>query len=338
MTKLNKINKDNIIFYSKKYFCEKILFQWENFTEKLILRKLKINEKKNKIIDFCVYFWGDEFTSMLTYSLIPSLLQENNVPKLLKEKYLINLNLYIKSEWDSTKLDVYLKNANLRNYFNLTINKVPSSNINDKYFLTLCHYKASKKSFENGSIFSLLAPDLFFGDGSIYNIVKLVDEKNFGYTANPPRVLKNETLSFVANNLKNNNLSNLELLKFALKNLHSSNEINSFNPNNSLEKFNKNLIISTFSRKTCNFIRLNRSDISIFRIYHDFNLLDKHWPRKLFLEGRLKSISDPYIYFHVELTDENEKQFSYDLSENSNKNNLNLINLVNNSSSSTWKI
>ena len=146
MTKLTKINKDKIIFYSKKYFCEKILFQWENFTEKLILRKLKINEKKNKIVDFCVYFWGDEFTSMLTYSLIPSLLQENNVPKLLKEKYLINLNLYVKSEWDSTKLDVYLKNANLRNYFNLTINKVSSSNINDKYFLMLCHYKASKKS------------------------------------------------------------------------------------------------------------------------------------------------------------------------------------------------
>ena len=40
---------------------------------------------------------------------------------------------------------------------------------------------------------------------------------------------------------------------FALKNLHSSNEINSSNPNNSLERFNENLIISTFSRKTCNF-------------------------------------------------------------------------------------
>ena len=338
MKKLANINKEKIKFYLKKFFCEKILFQWENFIEKLILRKLTINKKKNKIIDFCLYFWGDEFTSMLIHSLIPSLLQENNVPKLLKERYVINLNLYVKSEWDSTKLNVYLKNANLSNYFNLNINKVSSKNIHNKYFLMLCHYKASKKSFENGSIFSLLAPDLFFGDGSIYNIIKLVDEKNFGYTANPPRVLKNKTLSFVSNDLKNNNLSNLDLLKFALKNLHSSNEINSSNPNNSLERFNENLIISTFSRKTCNFIRLNRSDISIFRVYHDFNLLDKHWPRKLFLEGRLKSISDPYIYFHVELTDENEKHFNYDLSEKSNKNNLNLINLVNNSSSSTWKI
>lgn len=334
---MKKINNVSIFFYLKRFYCNKILFKFENAIEKLFFGRNNTINKSKKIIDFSVYFWGNEHCFMLENVLIPSLLQIDNVPKLKKEKYTINLNLFVKKDWDSSGIEKRLLSNKVKKFFNVNFFKLSSKNYNDKYFLMHCHYKAAKISFKNGSIFSLLAPDLFFGNRSIYNMIKLVDNENSGIVANPVRVDKHKTIKFIKKYINNKSISNFDLFKFSKNNLHNSFSIDGPTEGQNINRFNNKTILASFERKTCNFIRLNESDIKIFEIYHDFNLIDKHWPRKLFLEGRLKSLSDLSLYFHVELTDKTDKQVVLVKKRYSNKKRKTLLNLVNLSNLIIWR-
>lgn len=304
------IKNENYIFFLKKKLFQLIFF-FQCLIDQFLIRENKLENKK-KIIDLCVYVWGEEYKANLINCLLISLLQQDNIPKLKNKGYKIYFNIYTTLQEDLTELEFHLKSSKFSKYFQINVFRLDKNNLNNKYFLMKCHLNATTRSYRNQSIFGLLASDLFFGNKTISNIVEILEKTNCGIVINHLRVKRKKIFKIIKNKEKYNKyFENNELMKFAIDNSHNSFILGKPKSGREIYITNDKMLLTSTARVSVNFIRLNKSDINQFKLYHDFNLIDKHWPRKLFLERRIKIISNSEIAFLVEITDENEKRIDY---------------------------
>lgn len=302
-----KLKFKSILLLIAFKFKHKIFHTIDNFHS--------INKKKIKLIPskkffFSVSLWGAEYIEIFNKVLIPSLLQQNNIPKLFKENYELKFFIFTKGD------EPIFNNTNykaLRDYAKIEIiNTLKSETykINEKKYLRDCLTYFISESIKNHAYSMVLTPDHVYGDSSIYNLIKLVEGKDIGIGSICPRINWNSfrDLDDIFN--ENITMSNKELVKFSLDNLHNAQKqcigVNSIYVNNfSIEEIKKNFYLVSSSRINVCIVKFTNSDLKFFNLTEDYNQIDFSWPRHLIKEGRYKLIGDSDLFFYSELTKEN---------------------------------
>ena len=111
--------KENYIFFLKKKLFQLIFF-FQCLIDQFLIRENKLENKK-KIIDLCVYVWGEEYKANLINCLLISLLQQDNIPKLKNKGYKIYFNIYTTLQEDLTELEFHLKSSKFSKYFQINV-------------------------------------------------------------------------------------------------------------------------------------------------------------------------------------------------------------------------
>jgi hypothetical protein len=93
-------------------------------------------------------------------------------------------------------------------------------NNNEKNYLKNCLSYFINKSINDNAYSMVITPDHVYGNGSIYNLFKLVEGKDIGIGCIGARINWNSYKKLQTLLEKNLSISNKELVKFTMKNLH----------------------------------------------------------------------------------------------------------------------
>lgn len=167
-------------------------------------------------------------------------------------------------------------------------------------------------------------PDIFFGDGSIPNLMKMSEDKDSVVTVAHVR----STPSIIPE-LNKESISNAELVRLAFKHLHTcwgDAELghprqNQFGTGVRWSKLDENLYSVVHRLPTPYVINLLPSDLEYFKLQAGFGHFDHKWPGEVLMhQGRHRYASSSDLAFMVEIT-EPHKNISnpYTLSKNPNK-------------------
>ncbi|MAV82996.1 MAG: hypothetical protein CMI90_06005 [Pelagibacteraceae bacterium] len=312
LKKFFNLFKECLNFYKKFIFLIKLGLIFA-FYEK---RNDKIPVKK-KILLGCIV-WGESYIRKLTEVSFPSYFSKNNIPKLIKEGYEIEL-IIITEPNDNYKqifLDI-LENLLIKNKLSLKDLKIEfifkeQMNYDNLSSYMICHFE---ESIKRDSIWFWLCPDILITDGSVTNLVSMIDSNDCCVGTPVFRVKRSEFLREFKN--KDNTKENILMLSF--KHFFSD-IVNSFktkqsNINNnvswttgiSIEKSNIGyLATNTLPAVWC--AKIIKSDIQYYKKYRA-NIHDHLWPSKLLIERRLRVVSSSDLCFAVELTEENSIKY-----------------------------
>ncbi len=260
----------------------------------------KSNEIRNKKkVVFFIMVWGEQISNLET-NLLRSLMQKDNIPKLLLNEYEINFHIHLIQN-ESYIIKNIIQNQKLNSSINIKYFYYDKSNlIKNNAILSSINYCLE----HNSSLFMAL-PDFFFGNGSVYNVISIGNLTNKCISAIHFRVNQNDIkLS------EQSCISNSELVKLSLRFPHQnlSNSLSTSEKNSSfytgvlINQITSNTYVVNHRLPTLFFVNFKKSDYKFFSI-SEFNSWDHSWPTKLFFENRLQHIGSSEIFFMAELTD-----------------------------------
>ena len=265
---------------------------------------------------FSYIAFGEKYIDALLEFSLPSILQENNIPLIVKNSYKVIIKISVKSNSEKEKIlnhSIYKKLIQFSKVEIICQDEKGRLNNGDWFFKYYTMYNSLKFSLDNNTPLFWVAPDDFYSDGSLSNILELSRSNNDFFLFQHARVKWNSTLNLIKSKFKsdpNYTISSRELVQIGIKNLISVQK-QSIEQNDNLgtkglniKQINKNTYAVTASRPAPIFGGILNSDLSFFRKFSHFNYNDFLWPRKLIKDGRAKFICDSDIFFKIELSDE----------------------------------
>ncbi len=304
--------KECLSFYKKFIFLIKLGLIFAFYEKK----NDKIQVKKKMLLGCIV--WGESYIRKATEVCFPSYFSKNNIPKLILEGYEIELIIITEPNDKNKKifLDV-LENLLIKNNLSLKHLKVEfifreKMSIDNHSSYLICHFE---EAIKRDSIYFFLTPDILITDGSVTNLVSMIDSNDCCVGTPVFRVKRSEFLQEFKN--KDNTKENILMLSFKY---FFSDIVNSFKTNSninnnvswtsgvSIEKSEVGyLATNTLPAVLC--AKLTKSDIQYYKKYRA-NIHDHLWPSKLLIERRLRVVSSSDLCFAAELTEENSIRYS----------------------------
>lgn len=245
-----------------------------------------MREYKKHII-FYTAAWLDH-VSMYKKNTLPSI--QADLKKLAKDGY----------TWEFVECGFKLKE--LPDRFD------PAKGINVSSFLILEGLRTViQKCIDQDAIMFLLPPDTIFGKDTVYNAVKMSENK--------PDSIAIPHIRLTQPNSENKTPTNKELVSMCFNNPHSS-FIDSFDNKDanctwagiSVRQLNNKTYIITHSLPTVYLAKFTASDLLFWDQCVDFGHWDRGWLHKIYRENRVKVIGDSNICFCAEITNDSSNK------------------------------
>lgn len=286
----------------------------------LILRKAKVNinvkgklEKTSMLSKRKIYFftcvWG-RHVHLYDAILMRSLFQSGNIPSLLADGYSIELHVHTLESDVNEVIKVIDKYKATRCINDRILTTKLTSYHGNKIIQNNALIKTISLCIEHNAMFVPAAPDSFFGNYSIRNIVKLNMDRNLCIAGVHLRVNENEFLSLLKK--YPHEISNPELVNLTFKSAHQNlydsfieNEENcSYIGGIAIQKIDNNTYAVTHRLPTVYLANFNKSDLKYFS-KKSFNCWDHEWPSLLMAESRYKLIGCSDLFYLAEATESN---------------------------------
>ncbi len=152
--------------------------------------------------------------------------------------------------------------------------------------------------------FLMAQPDVFFGNGSIGNLVRYLGSRPLAVAAVHLRTLAHVVPPPLP-------CSNARLVRYAFENLHPENAamFDGLTKNStrqggvSIRPLTGDLYTCVHSLSNVSLLRPTMTDVDFFRRIEGFGAWDHAWPSLLVAEHRLRVVGSSDLFFAVELTD-----------------------------------
>ncbi|MDB0032221.1 hypothetical protein N9E32_02900 [Alphaproteobacteria bacterium] len=278
-------------------FKKKTISLYDSFS---INKEPKVKFFSNKNVFYSITVFNIEYIELIEKVVFRSLLQDGNIPA-LKEKHFNQIfYIYTSTKEELLHINKKISHSKLNDFLKTKVKIISRKHReNEKIYLKRCHSASIQDSIENDALHVFLAPDIFFGNYSIKNMVELSYSSNIGFASNAVRVT-DKFIDILDKNKKNFSNSDLLSLSLGTKNNLVSNK----NKGLEFSKINDEYYKFINSRLSVNFVRYNSSDLKFFKRQKDFNSFDFDFPRKLLKEHRYKVVLNPDFFFFLEFTNE----------------------------------
>jgi len=288
-----------------------------NYFKRASVKSQKINKGKkqnssDKSVIVYTRVWG-KFINYYDFILMRSLFQSGNLLALLEDGYRVTLSVHIlKSDVDEVNNIIYkYKNKLIDRHSNLLIIDVLQYDnvINIKEYSLINNIK---KCISIPSPCIMAAPDTFFGNFSLLNIIKINMGRNLCIAALHFRVNDVEFLELLDKNVNDEKIPNPRLVTLALLSPHQTlrdsfieKENCSFLTGLTVVRISNKSYAATFRAPTIYLANYNLDDLKYFssRPYTANTDYDHEWPTNLMVEGRYKCIGSSDVFFAAELTE-----------------------------------
>lgn len=262
-------------------------------SKRVKLGKIHTSNNPKKII----FFTYIEENSVSNYEqvLMRSLFQSGNIPALLEQGYLIELCVYAQ---ESDKLminkiiDEYQNNLPEmhKQFFQVNLNGFPSPQI---VTFKNAFFKTMQLCLQSDAYCFMAAADIFFGNHSINNMVKLTMGRDLCIASLHLKVEKEHFLKLIHE--VSYEVSNNTLVSKALKSAHK----------NHLTEISIQPVIDHLFSATCRepivfLMSFHESDLKYFSKY-TFNHWNHAWPALLMKQRRYKVTGSSELFFAVEM-------------------------------------
>jgi hypothetical protein len=274
-----------------------------------------------KPVRFVIWVWGRGIDDFVRYCL-PSILQPNNIPWLVREGYPVALDFYT-VEADDARVnalaqDVHAVLSPLASDAAPVIATVsvapgdgPAYSIKSAFFQLLV-----RRSIETQSHGIFVFADMYFGDGSIRNIVTYAQKPNVTVSGLYLRVKRDRFSELLERHhavTGSARISNARLADICLDSLIDSMEASfadvdanaSYQTSGSLRRVDADLYTYTFHAPTPILFSFQESDMKFFaRFAWNFHLLDHVWPAMLIAQNRWRVMASSDLFLLAELNAE----------------------------------
>ena len=283
-----------------------------------IYKKINFNNKKYKKIIFGTVIFGKKFENSFINYTLQSLIQNKNIPSLLKQgfkiKFIISLEYNENLEKKiCDKINLVLLNKNYQIEFHHNENM--KSSLLNQYL-----NKIYEQSVNENAIIWSAHPDHCYSNGSVSNLISMIDSDDCCIAAPHFRVDEDKFIKvFNLNNSEaynNHEFINVSINCFhksLLKSFDNQKLNNSWLTGISIKKIHKNKMFVNHIVPTVFVAKINKSDLKFFK-KRTYNSFDMSWPSKLLIEKRLRFVSSSDIFFAIELTENNlneDYKFTY---------------------------
>lgn len=249
--------------------------------------------------------WGGEHISWFLSYCLKSLIQENNLPLVKKEKEVIfffytrnesfnHLSNSIKGKLNGFKYKIFTEEN-----FNDCARDMMSN-----YFL-----HALGECVKNKALLLIAPPDSFFSNGAIGNMVAISNGKGVSVAVPHARV----SAECIERNDLEMTFSASEMDDIIQKCPHrtllladDSLDSNSTSDGLSIRKIKKGMLV-THNLPSIYLCDPINSDVTFFKRRPLFNIVDKVWPHMLFRHSRLKIVASSDVASIVEMTHDQDK-------------------------------
>lgn len=239
-----------------------------------------------------------EYIDIFETVCMRSLLQQGNIPSLVKKGYTFLHTIYTRQDGDINKLRSIAKNSSREGY------EIVVDVIHDGANLLFLH-KFIDDGIEANAKSLFINPDLFFGSGSLANLLAYKFKNDMCLAALHMRVEYGEFQEILKT--IEGDITNPQLVDIAMRCLHKSwseafisDDTNNSNASGSaMQKIGDSLWAVTFRIPTvylAKFTKDDRNDLS------QFDHWDHEWPTQLMTANRYKFIGSSDMFFAVELT------------------------------------
>ena len=236
-------------------------------------------------------------------------MQKDNIPKLFSEGYEIHLYIYTSIQ-DEEKLLTNKKYKKVMekffHYGKVHIKSFKLSSFKERNdFQVKCLLDFMDICLEKKAYFLHSAPDFIFGNKSIYNALKSIEDKGACFSAPVARISVN----------KATNISNSRLVSLLFKYPHQGtlSAFDNIDPNStyfsgiSIREINPNSYTVIHNLPSIFMGTFNKFDYLFFHLLNSFNQWDRKWSSILLRTNRLKICGSSDLFFMVELTKDSDK-------------------------------
>tara|TARA_B100001123_G_scaffold391902_1_gene470626 strand:+ start:511 stop:1590 length:1080 start_codon:yes stop_codon:yes gene_type:complete len=277
------------------------------------------NNKLNRII-ICSVMWGAYKELFIKFGLT-SLLSNKNIPLLIERGF---------------KIKFIIATIPNPTFENQVLNKLQSTLSKDNFEIEFHYYekmesdkikqyliKIYEQSVKEDTIIWPANPDHSYSDGSISNVISMMDSDDCCIAAPIFRVDEDSFKKQIQSNdgllISHNDFINISIKCFhksLIKSFVEETANNSWLTGISIKQLqNKNLLVTDIVPNVFA-ARMNKSDIKFFQ-NKSYNAFDMSWPSKLLIEKRLRIVPSSDIFFAAELTDKNQHiDYNYTLKFN----------------------
>jgi len=241
-------------------------------------------------LNLYTYFWGEEFKKLFTEYCYKSMMQEGNIPSLLKRG--------VEVTWDivtDTNIEIDNPIVNVQK-----MNKVNPNAKNES--INTSFREMIAKSSKNKTTTAIISPDYIVGDKTLYNAFRLLEGRKDGcISVAHPRVEWEKIDGYKP-------MSNPELVKYAFDYAHVC--LHGSFDNNPINNTWAGIAIRQIDDKTYSVIhnlatpficQFNQSDVDFFNRTH-YAHFDRTFTKKLLEEKRIKLVGSSDVCFFVEIT------------------------------------
>jgi hypothetical protein len=315
------------------FYWLRIMGKWAVFCDQRIFRRVEIptSEQEKPIYIFCLV-WGEEYLDYLFNFGIPSLLQEGNVPRLVREGCQLRYFLYVKEqEVDLIRAKYASGIASIKEYaeFNFEILEGFPERIdktNKGPILREAITRQISRCIEDRALFFMAMPYYVYGNKSVYNAVKIIEGKSVCLAVAHPHITKHAveaSLMFDLLKRRQGTIENDELVDFSFgEGLHNCIRYTFDDASSnytyagiSIRKIDRGLYSVIHNMPNVIVANFTQRDLKFFdrRFFNDW---DKWWPRWLLKENRLKVSGSSDLVFYAKIWVEQQPELKGGLRNN----------------------
>ena len=255
-----------------------------------------IAEPVNKHIVFFSVMWGDGIIDQYSSCLLRSLWQPDNIPKLMFDNYTVEF--YVSCKFSESKL------------FQEKLSMLPYSHLetfpDESFEMLPALHRCMSYCRSINSWFFMALPDHFYGNGSVYNIVKAGLNRQLCIAGPHLRIDQDKFSSYLKDHPREV-LSNKDLAKMVMETMPHENTTLSFVDRQNysyvsqvmIQQITPSMYTMVHRLPSVCLATFTETDVDYLK---DFGCWDHRWPSNLMAENRLKYIGSSEIFFFAEMT------------------------------------
>jgi hypothetical protein len=267
-----------------------------------------------KPVQFAIWIWAHGVDDFLRFCL-PSILQPNNIPWLARNGYVISLDFYtIAADRQRVgelagQLQEYLRGLVPDGDITATLTAVPPDVVYAQVIKTTFFETIVRKAVATDAHVMLAFADMYFGDGSIRNIMTYGQKPRVSVSGLYLRV-KQQPFSRLLGQHPGESISNARLVDICLDTLIDGMQASivdedrnaSYVTSGALRRISDDLYTYTFHAPTPILFTFEESDLHFFeRFLWNYSLLDHIWPTMLIAQNRWRVMASSDLFFLAEL-------------------------------------
>ena len=295
--------------FSRNYLFKRRTEQWATHSD-----------VRAKTIYFICNVWGEEFVELAFRYCIPSVMQEGNLPALVKRFPNITFCVYTddkaKFERQVSRFNVYklLQQVVPVEIYTFKDYKKERSRTVQEICADACYHHATK-CIDNGAISMHAQPDNVYGNGSLVNIFESIKGKAVSVAVPHPRVsyesvvAKHPRMFGPDDMTKPTSYANSELVRLAFENLaydwvNARDDAISSTTHRGISwrKLNDSTYCVVHNMPVVILTQYTEKDKSFLDEEDMFTTQDRGWQSILLKESRLKVVASSDLFFSFELT------------------------------------